>query len=62
MSFQKITSISYCVVGQHRFATTNIFGDITCKGSKVTTGYCSICNRKKSMTVSENTIVAEGLG
>ena len=24
-------------------------------------GYCSICNRKKSMTVSHNTIEAEGL-
>ena len=25
-------------------------------------GYCSKCNRKKSTTVSDNTIKAEGLG
>ena len=37
-------------------------GDITSKGSKVLTGYCSICNRKKSMTVSDNTIKAENFG
>ena len=29
--------------------------------SKVLIGYCSLCNRKKSMTVSDNTIKAEGL-
>ena len=34
---------------------------ITSKGSKVLIGYCSIRNRKKSMTVSDNTIKAEGL-
>ena len=39
----------------------NIYGDITSKGSKVLYGHCSICNRRKSMTVSDNTIVAEGL-
>ena len=32
------------------------------KGSKVLIGFCSICNRKKSMTVSDNTVQAEGLG
>ena len=32
------------------------------KVSKVLIGFCSICNRKKSMTVSDNTIQAEGLG
>ena len=40
----------------------NIFGDVTSKGSKVLIGYCSICNRRKSMTVSDDTIKAEGLG
>ena len=35
---------------------------MTSKGSKVLIGYCSVCNRKKSMTVSDNTIKAEGLG
>ena len=61
MSFQKFKSDSYCVGGRHRSATVKIYGDITSKGSKVLIGYCSICNRKISMTVSDNTIKAEGL-
>ena len=62
MSFQKFKSDSYCVGGRHRSATVKIYGDITSKGSKVLIGFCSKCNRKKSMTVSDNTIQAEGLG
>ena len=62
MSFQKFKSDSFCVGGRHRSATKNNYGDITSKGSKVLIGFCSICNRKKSMTVSVNTIQAEGLG
>ena len=62
MSFQKFKSDSYCVGGRHRSATKKIYGDLTSKGSKVLIGYCSVCNRKKSMTVSDNTIKAEGLG
>ena len=62
MSFQKFKSDSYCVGGRHKSATVKIYGDITSKGSKVLIGFCSICNRKKSMTVSDNTIKAEGLG
>ena len=62
MSFQKFKSDSYCVGGRHRSATIKIYGDITSKGSKVLFGYCSVSNRKKSMTVSDNTIKAEGLG
>ena len=62
MSFQKFKSDSYCVGGRHRSTTVKIYGDITSKGSKVLIGYCSICNRKKRMTVSDNTIKAEGLG
>ena len=61
MSFQKFKTDSYCVGGRHRSATVKIYGDITSKGSKVLIGYCSICNRKKSMTVSDSTIKAEGL-
>ena len=61
MSFQNNKSDSFCVGGRHRSATTKIYGDITSKGSKVLIGYCSICNRKKSITVSDNTIQAEGL-
>ena len=59
MSFQKFKSDSYCVGGRHRSATKNIYGDITSKGSKVLVGYCSVFNRRKSMTVSDNTIKAE---
>ena len=61
MSFQKFKSDSYCVGGRHRPGTVKIYGDITSKGNKVLIGYCSICDRKKSMTVSDNTIKAEGL-
>ena len=45
-----------------RSATENIHGAITSKGSKVLIGYCSTCDRQKSMTVIVNTIEAEGLG
>ena len=61
MSFQKFKSDSYCVGGRHRSATVKIYGDKTNKGSKVLIGFCSKCQRKKSMTVSDNTIEAEGL-
>ena len=62
MSFQKFKTDSYCVGGRHRSATIKIYGDITSKKSKVLIGYCSVCNREKSMTVSDKTIKAEGLG
>ena len=62
MSFQKFKSVPYCVGGRHRSATVKIYGDITSKGCKVIIGFCSVCNKKKSMTVSDNTIKAEGLG
>ena len=62
MSFQKFKSDSYCVGGGHGSATQKFYGEITSKNSKVLIGYCSVCNRKKSMTVSDNTITAEGLG
>ena len=62
MTFNKFKRDSYCVGGRHRSATKNIYGDITSKGIKVLIGYCSVCNRKKSMTVSDDTLKAEGLG
>ena len=62
MSFQKFKTDSFCLGCRHRSATIKIFADITSKGSKVLIGYCSVCNRKKSMTVYDNTIKAEGLG
>ena len=61
MSFNKFKSNSYCIGGRHKSATKNIHGAITSKGSKVLIDYCSICNRNKSMTVSDITIKAEGL-
>ena len=61
MSFQKFKSDSFCVGGRHRSATVKTYGDIMNKGSKVLIGFCSKCQRKKSMTVSDNTIEAEAL-
>ena len=62
MSFQKFKSGSFCVGGRHRSATKNISGDIISKSSKVLIGYCSICNREKLLTVSDNTMQTERLG
>ena len=62
MNFQKFKSESYCVGGRHRSGTTKVYGDISSEGSKVLIGYCSKCQRKKLMTVSDNTLEAEGLG
>ena len=67
MSFQKFKSDSYCVAGRHRTATKNIVGDITInkksgKEVKLLVAKCAICDRKKTMIVSDNVIQAEGLG
>ena len=67
MSFQKFKSESYYVGGRHKSATKNIVGDITInkksgKEAKLLVGKCAICNRKKTMIVSDNVIQAEGLG
>ena len=61
MNLDKFKSDSYCVGGRHRSATTKNYGNITSKGGNVLILYCSIYNRKKSMTVSDKTIKAEGL-
>ena len=66
MSFQKIKSDSYCVGGRHRSAKRNIVGDITINKKtgeevKLLVGKCVICDRKKTMIVSDNVIQAEGL-
>ena len=61
MTSNKFKANSCCVGGRHTSATKNIYGDITSRGCKVLIGYCSVCNRKKSMTVSDNTIKAERL-
>ena len=62
MTFKKFKTDSYCVGGRHRSATKNFHGDITSRGSKVLIGFCSICNRKKSMRVSDDTMRAEKFG
>ena len=67
MNSQKFKTDSYCVGGKHYTGTKNITGEITDnkktgKQIKLLVGNCVICNRKKSMIVSDNTIQAEGLG
>ena len=67
MSLQKFKSDSYCVGGRHRSGTKNIVGEITInketgKEVKLLVGECMICDRKKTMIVSDNVIQAEGLG
>ena len=67
MSFNKFECDSYCVGGKHRSSTKNITGEVTVnkktnKQIKLLVGKCVICDRKKSMIVSDNTIEAEGLG
>ena len=67
MSFQKFKTNSYCVGQKHYSGTKNIIGEITLNKKtgreiKLLVGQCSICNRKKAMIVSDNTIQAERLG
>ena len=57
MIFNQIKSDSFCVGGRNRSATVKVYDDISSEGSEVLIGYCSFCNRKKSMTLQ-----AEGLG
>ena len=60
MSFQEKEIGGSCFRGRHNSATKNVYGDITSKGSKVLIGYCSRCNREKSMTVGDKTVQTEG--
>ena len=60
MSFEKYKKNSFCIRGRHRSGTVKIYGDITSKRNKVIIG--SKCRRKKSMSVGDYTIQAEGLG
>ena len=67
MSSKKFETDSYCVGGRHRSGTKNIVGEIrnnkkTRKEVKLLVGKCMICDRKKSMIVSDSVIQAEGLG
>ena len=52
--------------GKHRSGAKNITGEISINNKtgreiKLLVGKCVICNRKKSMIVSDNTVQAEGL-
>ena len=53
---------------KHYSPTTNTYGEITNTGISmgrpvnILRGNCMICNRNKSLIVSERTIKAEGLG
>ena len=65
MSFQKFKTKCYCVGQKQYTGTKNIVGEITFsrktgKETKLLVGQSSICNRKKSMIVSDNIIQAEG--
>ena len=67
MSSKKFETDSYCVGGRHRSGTKNIVGEIrnnkkTGKEVKLLVGKCMICDRKKSMIVSDSVIQAEDLG
>ena len=67
MNSPKFEKNSYCVGGKHKSGTKNITGEITVNKKtgreiKLLVGKCVICNRKKSMIVSDNSIQAEGLG
>ena len=67
MSFQKFKINSYCLGQRHYSGTKNITGEIaynkkTGKEINLLVGKCVICDSKKSIIVSDNTIQAEGLG
>ena len=67
MSFNKFKTDGYCVGGRQKSGTKNIVGEITInkktvKEVKLLVGKCVICDRKKTMIVSDNVIQAEGLG
>ena len=67
MNSQKVETNGYCIGGKHRSGTKNVTGEITINRKtgrefKLLVGKCAICNRKKSMIVSDNKTKAEGLG
>ena len=65
MSFQKFITNSYCIGKKIFSVTKNIVDEITFNEKTVREiilfGQCSIYNKKKSMTVSDNKIEAESL-
>ena len=67
MSFKKFKTNSYCV-GQNTIPIQKTLVErqqlIKKTGKKIRlfVGRCSICGRKKSKIISDNTVQAEGLG
>ena len=66
MNSQKFKNDSYCVGGRHKSGTKNMGGEITFikktgKEIKLLVGKCVVCNKRKSMIVSDSVIQAEGL-
>ena len=67
MSFQQFKTNSYCLGQRHYSGTKNITGEMaynkkTSKEINLLVGKCVICDRKKSVIASDNTIQAEDLG
>ena len=67
MNCQNFKTNGFCVGGKHRSGTKNMTGEITVnkktgKEIKLLVGKCVVCNKKRSMIVSDNTIQAENLG
>ena len=60
-NFNKFKTNSYCVGGRYYSGANNIRGVASAKRTKMLKGFCAMCRRNKSMTVSGATIEAEGL-
>ena len=55
MSYQKLTTSSYCVAGRHYSGTVGIELDITKSGRKFLVVQYSKCNSEEPMTASDDT-------
>ena len=67
MSFQELKTNSFCVGQKHYSGFKDVVGGITFnkkngQETKLIIGKCVICDRKKTLFLSENTIQAERLG
>ena len=67
MSFQNFKTNSYCVCHGGYSYTKNIIGEVsfikkTGREIILLVGQCSMCNRKKSMIITNIIVQAEGLG
>ena len=62
LSYQKFETNSYCVGVRHHSSTLFNEGDETKTCQEFLFGKCVQCNERQSLTVSNNTVAAEGLG